>query len=122
MRYIELNPVRADMVAHPTEYPWSSYHHNALGQADELVTLHLEYRRLGKTAETRQAAYRQLFKHRIPEASLAEIREATNKAWVLGSDRFKQRIQAKLDRRVEPKARGGDRKSEKFRFNRDRPH
>ncbi len=22
-RYIELNPVRADMVAHPAEYPWS---------------------------------------------------------------------------------------------------
>ena len=24
-RYIELNPVRAVMVAHPAEYPWSSY-------------------------------------------------------------------------------------------------
>jgi putative transposase len=23
-RYIELNPVRADMVAHPAEYRWSS--------------------------------------------------------------------------------------------------
>jgi len=114
MRYIELNPVRADMVAHPSEYPWSSYRCNALGQPNELVTPHLEYRRLGKTDEERQAAYRQLFKHRIPEASLAEIRDATNKAWVLGNDRFKQRIQAKLDRRVEPKARGGDRKSEKF--------
>ena len=44
MRYIELNPGRADMVAHPTEYPWPSYCHNALGQADELVTPHLEYR------------------------------------------------------------------------------
>ena len=118
MRYIELNPVRADMVAHPSEYPWSSYRFNALGQPDNLVTPHLEYRRLGKTDEERQSAYRQLFKHRIPENSIAEIREATNKAWVLGSDRFKQRIQEKLDRRVEPKARGGDRKSEKFRINR----
>jgi putative transposase len=45
------------MVAHPTEYPWPSYRHNALGQADELVTPHLEYRRLGKTAEECQAAY-----------------------------------------------------------------
>jgi len=67
MRYIELNPVRADMVAHPSEYPWSSYHHNALGQPDGLLTPHLEYRRLGKTDEARQAAYRQLFKHHIPE-------------------------------------------------------
>ncbi|OGS95695.1 MAG: hypothetical protein A3G79_02115 [Gallionellales bacterium RIFCSPLOWO2_12_FULL_57_18] len=60
---------------------------------------------MGKTDEERQAAYRQLFKHRIPESSIAEIRAATNKAWVLGNDRFKQRIQEKLDRRVEPKAR-----------------
>lgn len=27
MRYIELNPVRAGMVDHPSQYPWSSYHH-----------------------------------------------------------------------------------------------
>ena len=71
------------MVAHPSEYPWSSYLHNALGQANELVTPHLEYRRLGKTAVERQAAYCQPFKHRIP---YAEIREATNKAWVLGNE------------------------------------
>jgi len=42
-----------------------------------------------------QAAYRQLFKHHIPESSVVEIREATNKAWVLGNDRFKQRIKKK---------------------------
>jgi putative transposase len=118
MRYIELNPVRAGMVSHPSDYPWSSYHHNALGQPNNLVTTYLEYRRLGKTDEERQAAYRQLFKHHIPEHSVSEIREATNKAWVLGNDRFKRRIQNQLERRVEPEAKGGDRKSEKFRINR----
>jgi putative transposase len=117
MRYIELNPVRADMVSHPSECPWSSYHRNALGQPNELVTPHIEYLRLDKTDEARQAAYRQLFKHRIPESSIEEIRQATNKAWVLGTDRFKQRIQKQLERRVEPSAKGGDRKSEKFRIN-----
>lgn len=119
MRYIELNPVRAGMVGHPSEHPWSSYRHNALGQPDELVTPHPEYQRLGRTDEARQAAYRQLFKHHIAESSIAEIREATNKAWVLGNDRFKRRIQQQLERRVEPSARGGDRKSAQFRRNRD---
>ena len=38
MRYIELNPVRAGMVADPSEYPWSSYPFNALGQPNDLVT------------------------------------------------------------------------------------
>ena len=39
-RYIELNPVRADMVGHPGEYPWSSYQKNAMGKlmgADLLI-------------------------------------------------------------------------------------
>ena len=117
MRYIELNPVRAGMVSHPSEYRWSSYHCNALGRADALVTTHLQYRRLDKAAETRQAAYRLLFRHHLAESSVAAIRDATNKAWVLGSDRFKQRVQRQLARRVEPSARGGDRKSEKFKIN-----
>ena len=82
MRYIELNPVRAGMVLHPSEYRWSSYRYNALGQVGDLVTPHLEYRRLDKSAETRQAAYRQLFRHRIAERSVTAIRDATNKAWV----------------------------------------
>ncbi len=114
MRYIELNPVRAGMVINPADYPWSSYHHNALGQSSDLVVPHSEYLSLGESNEARQFAYRELFKHQLSENSISEIREATNKAWVLGNDRFKQRIQEQLGRRVEPKARGGDRKSEQF--------
>jgi putative transposase len=65
MRYIELNPVRAGMVSHPSEYPWSSYHFNALGQANDLLRPSHEYLQLGMTDEARQAAYRALFKHHI---------------------------------------------------------
>src|SRR6267143_4684214 len=32
MRYIEENPVRAGLAAHPGGYPWSSYRANALGE------------------------------------------------------------------------------------------
>src|SRR3989440_5617612 len=31
-RYIELNPVRAGMVSHPADYPWSSYAANSPGK------------------------------------------------------------------------------------------
>ncbi len=118
MRYIELNPVRAGMVADPSEYPWSSYPFNALGQPNDLVTPYIEYLQLGKTDEARQAAYRELFEHHINEFSVAEIRKATNKDWVLGGDRFKQRTQRQTNRRVEPSPKGGDRKSEQFKINR----
>ena len=114
MRYIELNSVRAGMVTDPADYPWSSYHHNALGQLEELVVPHTEYQHLGDSNKARQVAYRELFKHQLSENCIADIREATNKSWVLGNDRFKQRIQEPLGRRVEPKARGGDRESEQF--------
>jgi len=110
MRYIELNPVRAEMVTLASEYSWSSFRNNALGEPSEFILPHQEYRQLGKLAEERQAAYRQLFKHHVSEESVNAIREATNKARVLGCDRFKQRIQKQLERRVEPATRSGDRK------------
>ena len=117
-RYIELNPVRAEgMVDHPSEYPWSSYRFNALGEQSDLITPHQEYLRLGRSAPTRQAAYRSLFKARIPDKTLEEIREATNKAWALGSSYFREKIEAQTGRQASPRARGGDRKSERFRKN-----
>jgi putative transposase len=65
-----------------------------------------------------QAAYRALFNQTLSETQINEIRDATNKAWVLGDGWFKERIQLQLARRVEPVARGGDRKSAQFKINR----
>ena len=115
MRYIELNPVRAKgMVDHPFEYPWSSYPYNALGDSDLLITPHEEYSKLGVMNEDRQLAYRKLFRAHIPDMTLEAIREATNKAWVLGDDRFKIRMESLLKRSVESDGHGGDRKSEEY--------
>jgi putative transposase len=110
-RYIELNPVRADMVSHPANYPWSSYRSNALGQSDILVSEHALYRRLGTNDKERCHRYRALFDHSIGNETLQTIREATNKAWVLGNDRFRTRIEDLVNRQTAPKTRGGDRKS-----------
>lgn len=117
-RYIEMNPVRAQgMADHPAEYPWSSYRFNALGEADDLVVPHLMYKRLGKSKIKRQEVYRGLFDTVLDKQSLDDIREATNKAWVLGSDYFKEKIASQLNRPASPSAKGGDRKSEKYRKN-----
>lgn len=113
-RYIELNPVRANMVNKPEAYPWSSYHANALGKEDKLLVAHPVYFALGKNEEERQQNYRALFKHPMNEKELTEIREATNKAWVLGSERFKTQIEQLTKRQATPKARGGDRKSNDY--------
>ena len=105
-RYIELNPVRAGMVAHPREYRWSSYQFHARGQADSLLTPHELYLALGRTRAARQQAYRELFRSHLSQQTIDEIREATNKAWVLGSARFKGQLAKKTKRRVAPLPRG----------------
>ena len=114
-KYIELNPVRANMVAHPAEYPWSSYHHNACDKNNDLISFHDCYLALGKTEETRKTVYQSLFQQQLSLIILKEIREATNKAWVLGDNRFKEQIEQQTGRRVSPNKRGGDRKSENYR-------
>lgn len=60
-RYIELNPVRANMVPHPGEYRWSSYRSNALGDSNILLTPHPLYMGLGQDPLSREQAYRDLF-------------------------------------------------------------
>ena len=116
-RYIELNPVRAHMVDHPAKYPWSSYQKNAIGKPVSLITPHRCYQLLGSTEQERQLAYRGLFDEIIQKHTLDEIRDALNKAWVLGDDRFKQQIEKQTGRRASPMKRGGDRKSADYRVN-----
>jgi len=113
-RYIELNPVRAETVSHPSEYPWSSYAANALGHDDELITVHRAYLKLGGNHQSRQQSYRSLFKRRISKQILNEIRESTNNSWVLGSDKFKKKVEKLSSRQASPKQRGGDRRSKNF--------
>ena len=114
-RYIELNPVRAKMVKHPAEYPWCSYQRNALGRPIELITSHFIYEGLAKKAATWQKMYAALLEHEISDYTLEEIRESINRAWVLGDGRFKKQIESATGRQVSPNARGGDRKSEKYK-------
>lgn len=108
-RYIEMNPVRAGMVTHPGGYRWSSYPGNADGTIDELLKPHALYRALGSDDTARRSAYRKLLRMKVEETELSELREAINKGWMLGSDRFKRKVEAVAQRRVAPLARGGKR-------------
>jgi putative transposase len=94
MRYIELNPVRAGMVARPFEYVWSSFRANACGLADSLVTPHTAYTDLGATGPARASAYRALFDREIPARDLEFIRDSTQHGWALGGAAFRQRLTA----------------------------
>lgn len=105
-RYIELNPVRAVMVARPEDYPWSSFRHNALGVSDEQISPHELYLGLGPGPAARADVYRRLFDTDPLDADVAAIRGATNAGWVLGNERFKQEIEMLTQRRGSPLPRG----------------
>ena len=105
-RYIECNPVRARMVAHPSHYRWSSYRFYAEGSTDRLLTAHEQYERLGRTVVERQQAYRELFRSELDWSELAEIRDTANRGWPLGGERLKDQIEAALQRATRPPKRG----------------
>ncbi len=58
--YIELNPVRAGLVADPADWPHSSFHAYGHGKPDSLIKIDPLYASLGKTDPERQAEYRRL--------------------------------------------------------------
>jgi putative transposase len=105
-RYVELNPVRAGIVRHPSDYPWSSHAANASGANSEIVIPHPLYLALGIDAGDRFANYCALIQEGIGNRELEEIRSATNGGFVLGSKAFKARLEAIMGRRTSPGANG----------------
>ena len=83
-RYIELNPVRANIVKHPIQYRWSSYAANAEGRFSSLVCPHSIYSALGNNRFERRSRYRALVHSGLDENTLNRIRYATYSNAVLG--------------------------------------
>jgi putative transposase len=103
-RYIELNPVRAGMVAAPGDYPWSSYRANAAGTPElgDLPSPHPLYLSLGPDPAARGATYAALVEQALEPAAVDTIRRATNGGYALGGEGFQHRMSQQLDRPVIP--------------------
>ena len=101
-RYIELNPVRAGLVAAPADYAWSSYRHHAGLASDSLIAEHPLFWALGNTPFAREAAYRHLIEQTLSAKDATALTEATLKGWAVGSDKFKQTLEKQTGQRVAP--------------------
>lgn len=93
-RYIELNPVRANMVNDPVDYKWSSYHFNAMGKSTDLCKPHDMYLMLGQNDHARRIAYRALFQNTLQDSLTKRITDAMSRELPLGDDKFTQHIEA----------------------------
>ena len=101
-RYIELNPVRAGIVEHPADFPWSSYRHNGEAEPSDMLAPHPDYLALGESAGKRAEHYRSLLAAGLDASQMTAIRDSTNGNFVFGGEEFSARIAAALGRRVVP--------------------
>ena len=100
-RYIELNPVRAGMVANPAEYRWSSHRCHALGEHDPLLSPHACYLAMSPNEDERRQRYRELVMQGVPAHELDSIRLYVQRQRALGSSRFQEQIARQLARRTD---------------------
>lgn len=100
MAYIDLNPVRAGLVAQAGDYPWSSYGHYAGLRSDKLMTPHALLWELGNTPFAREAAYAELVQSGLSTVQQAALTDATLRGWALGTPDFVADLQKRTQRRV----------------------
>jgi len=98
--YVELNPVRAGLVARPENWRWSSYNFHAFGKTDPLLEGLIDadpyYLKLGNTFQERQKKYREQMEGVVKEeAFLRNIRKKLDEG-VFGKSSFIQEMKEKF--------------------------
>ena len=92
-RYIELNPVRAAMVATPEHYRWSSVHASLATAIDPIVTPHTVYLASGSDPARRGELYREWLRQGISDDDLCAIRVHLQQERALGNPRFQAMVE-----------------------------
>lgn len=106
MVYLDLNPVRAGLVAEASQYVWSSHLHWIGRRVDRLLTPHARYWELGNTPFAREAAYAELVRTGLDKSDEAVLTRALNRGWAFGDANFVAQIQKQTGRRVSPAMAG----------------
>ena len=100
MVYLDLNPVRAGLVAQAADYAWSSHAHWLGLRHDRLLTPHALYWGLGNTPFAREAAYAALVQAGIGSQEQAALTDSALSGWALGRPEFVEELQKTTQRRV----------------------
>ncbi len=104
------------MVEDIASYRWSSYRHNALDETDKLITEHDLYKDLGATIEQRYKQYKDMFKELDITKQQDQITKTTLAGEVYGTNGFHNKISGLISRATKLTSHGGDRKSERYRY------
>jgi len=97
-RYVELNPVRAKLVADAAEWPWSSARSHLSGRDDRLATVGPLLAMVGD--------WRAFLRSAIREEDLRDLRDHGRTGRPLGSAAFLDRLEAMVGRILRPQKGG----------------
>jgi len=100
MTYMDLNPVRAGMVAQASDFVWSSHRHYSGLAQDRRLTPHTLYWGLGNTPFAREAAYAEMVRDGLSVQQQTRITGAALRGWALGDAGFVAELQKRTQRRV----------------------
>lgn len=112
-RYVELNPVRARLVARPEDYRWSSYHNRIDKEQKSLLDPIPCCELFGDSREMRYQRYREFVADAIPEGEWELIRQAVQRCQLTGDNRFINEVERIVGRRIELRGRGRPRRIER---------
>jgi putative transposase len=105
-RYVEMNPVRAGMVAAPEEYPWSSCRSRVGMDQAEWLDDDPSYIALGEDATERRRRYREWLLAAVPAGEWDLIRTAVQRNQLTGGNLFTEEVERKVGVRVEVRGPG----------------
>jgi putative transposase len=97
-RYVELNPVRAQLAAHPAHWPWSSARAHLSGEDDALAQVAPLLERFGDWSSYLSAA--------LTVEELERFRRHARTGRPLGDAAFLQRLEAQLSRPLQKRKPG----------------
>ena len=91
--YLDLQMIRAGVVADPRHWSRSSYSYYAYGEKDPIVDLHPDYTKFANNPQKRQLTYRSMVKQKIKEKSLLQKRKIITQGIITGSYEFVETAQ-----------------------------
>ena len=109
-RYVELNPVKAGMVASAGAYPWSSYPARIGLKPTAWLDEPPSFQALGPDRRTRIERYRAFVSDETFSRKDAQIRTAIDRNKLTGGEKFVDEVERRIGLRVEERGPGRPRK------------
>jgi putative transposase len=108
-RYVELNPIRACMALHPSEYHWSSYREKT-SETPLIIDPDPAYIAMSADESQRKREYEKWVLSSIPEGEWECIRGAIQRGHLTGKDQLEEEVAKRLGIRLEMRKPGRPRK------------